>query len=144
MAFLLVILALAAGYTFMAFQLEWMTPAGQLGPGFFPRLIGAGLVIACLYALSWAARALRSQVPGARTGPTRDLRGMMVATGLFLWAFGALGPALAMPVFFMAVLSWWAPRAIGLNLLISAGAAGLLYALFYRWLGSPMPQGILS
>ena len=38
--FLAVLLVVLAVYTEMAFELEWRTAAGRIGPGFFPRIIG--------------------------------------------------------------------------------------------------------
>ena len=50
--FLLVVLALAGGYTALAFtELTWLSSAGRLGPGFFPRIIGVSLMMLCLYSL---------------------------------------------------------------------------------------------
>jgi putative tricarboxylic transport membrane protein len=50
--FILAVLFLAASYTFVAFRdLSYLSSAGRLGPGFFPRIIGASLVVLCVYSL---------------------------------------------------------------------------------------------
>lgn len=52
---------LAAAYTAMAFGMEWRVERGQIGPGFFPRLVGALTVLGCVLAI---VHAVRRGVPG--------------------------------------------------------------------------------
>ena len=52
MAFLVALLLLAVAYTLSAFGMEWRDDAGQIGPGFFPRLVGGAIVAGCLAAIA--------------------------------------------------------------------------------------------
>ena len=59
--FYFVILVVLAGYTHMAFDLEWRTAAGRIGPGFFPRFIGVlGMEVNVVLARRLWPRSLRS------------------------------------------------------------------------------------
>src|SRR5688572_13459881 len=50
--FLLAILLVSGGYTWLAFaELEYLSSAGRLGPGFFPRIIGVSLMVLCASSL---------------------------------------------------------------------------------------------
>ncbi len=51
LAFLLAILLASCFYTYVAFtDFSFLSRTGRLGPGFFPRLIGIGLIGFCLSA----------------------------------------------------------------------------------------------
>ena len=50
--FLLALTVVAVGYTVMAFDLEWRLGNGQIGPGFFPRIVGVVSVVGCLAAIA--------------------------------------------------------------------------------------------
>ncbi|MDA0567745.1 tripartite tricarboxylate transporter TctB family protein [Streptomonospora sp. S1-112] len=53
--FYVVLAAVLAGYTAMAFGMEWQTTAGRIGPGLFPRVIGGlGTAAALLAAVQSA------------------------------------------------------------------------------------------
>ena len=50
--FLGALLLLAGGYSYVAFaDLSYLSSAGRLGPGFFPRIIGVSLTALCAYSL---------------------------------------------------------------------------------------------
>ena len=46
--FLYALTVLAVAYTVMAFGMEWRVERGQIGPGFFPRLVGGAAVVGCM------------------------------------------------------------------------------------------------
>ena len=142
--FTLSILLLSVGYTAMAFQLDFTTPAGQMGPGFFPRLIGSGLVLVCAYSALRDATARHEGQRAASSRHTWDMLAISLATVAFVLVFGAVGPLPAMAVFLLLVLTWFNPREKLANVLLAVFLPIALYLLFYRWLGSPMPQGIFS
>ena len=53
LAFTAAILCVAVFYTYWAFaELSFLSSAGRLGPGFFPRIIGLALIVACLLTLA--------------------------------------------------------------------------------------------
>ena len=70
--FLAVLLVILAVYTQMAFDLEWRTVAGRIGPGFFPRIIGLLSLAIILWALVTSLRVV--VVRTARATPSRTLR----------------------------------------------------------------------
>ena len=55
--FLAALLVVLAVYTDMAFDLEWRTAAGRIGPGFFPRIVGILGLALTLWSLVAAVRA---------------------------------------------------------------------------------------
>jgi putative tricarboxylic transport membrane protein len=59
--FLAVLALVLAAYTVLAMDLAWRSQSGQLGPGFFPRIIGVIGVALCLAAL---AKSLRTKAGG--------------------------------------------------------------------------------
>ena len=143
LGFLLAITLLAGGYTWLAFQLPGIGPAGQLGPGFFPRLVGVAMLAQCLY--TWAQDWRRRQEGEATRAVaerlyTTDLVAAMVWTVLFAFLFYAVGPLPAMVVLLLGALSWCAPRAVLPNAAVALAVPIALYFLFYRWLGSPVPE----
>jgi hypothetical protein len=138
--FLVVLLALAGGYTALAFtELAWLSPAGRLAPGFFPRIIGVGLVALCLYSLY----ADRRHAPPFES-PDWVAAGTIVALcAVFVALLEVLGGLLAM-VLFMAAALYWFNRARPLqNALIAVILPGAVYVLFRVWLNAAMPRGLL-
>src|SRR5688572_9530099 len=106
--FILAVLFLAASYTFIAFRdLSYLSSAGRLGPGFFPRIIGASLVVLCVYSL-YADR---------RRGPAEDaaapFRRVAIVVGLlsavFIALMDVLGGLLSMIAFMAAALAFLNP-----------------------------------
>lgn len=140
--FLLVVLMAALAYTYWALaQLSFLSSTGRLGPGFFPRIIGIGLVAACLYALV----ADRGAAPPGDEPPGlwRPAVAMALVSGAFVALLDVLGGFVAMVAFLLVALSilnrgrWWHNRAVSLVLPIA------VYALFDVWLNASMPRGIL-
>ena len=138
--FLLAVLALAAGYTTLAFsELSWLSPAGRLAPGFFPRIIGVSLTALCLYSLyADRRRTLQVEAPDWRAASTIAL----LSAGLVALA-EVLGGLLAM-VLFMAAALYFFNRARPLqNALIALILPAGVYLLFRVWLNAAMPRGML-
>ncbi len=140
--FLLAVLFVAGGYTWLAFELPYLSSAGRLGPGFFPRIIGVLLVAICLASLWLDAR---RAAPAA--GPSPFLRVTMVVAALCgalvaaMWAVGGLAAMIA----FMAASLWTLNRGRPLqNALIALALPLALYLLFRVWLNAAMPRGLLE
>ncbi|HEX6268527.1 MAG TPA: tripartite tricarboxylate transporter TctB family protein [Burkholderiales bacterium] len=139
--FLLAVLALACGYTALAFaELSWLSSAGRLGPGFFPRIIGAGLVALCLYSL-YADRG-KAESPHA-AADWRAAATVALLSAAFIALLPVLGGLLSM-VAFMAATLYLLNRGRPLqNALIAVVLPAGVYLLFRVWLNAAMPQGML-
>src|ERR687897_2837662 len=94
-AFLVAVLVAALLYTYAAFvELTFLTMTGRLGPGFFPRVIGVLLVVACLYNLFVLARP-SSPEAGEREGGDWRITAAVVALSA---GFFGLPPELRGPL----------------------------------------------
>lgn len=102
--FLLAILFLAAGYTWVAFaELSYLSSAGRLGPGFMPRIIGVSLVAMCVLSLYLD---LRRQPEGESLSPGWKSAAVLAAlSGAFVVLLELLGGLLSM-IAFMAASLW--------------------------------------
>lgn len=140
--FLLAVLFVAGGYTWFAFaELSYLSSAGRLGPGFFPRIIGASLVVMCLASLYLDAR---HAAPPAASSPFLRLVGVIAALcAALVAALDVLGGLLAM-IAFMAAALWTLNRGRALqNTLIAVLLPLALYLMFRVWLNAAMPRGLL-
>lgn len=141
--FLLAVLFVAGGYTWVAFaELSYLSSAGRLGPGFFPRIIGTLIVGMCLASLWLDAR--RAAPP---EGPSPFLRVTVVVAALsaaLVAAMHLVGGLLAM-IAFMAAALWTLNRGRPLqNALIAVLLPLALYLMFRVWLNASMPRGLLE
>ncbi len=140
--FLLALLFLASAYTYLAFvDLSWLSSAGRLGPGFFPRIIGCSLVALCIASLYGEIRGgLGREAPSA-FARTAVVVGMLSA--VFIALLDVLGGLLAMIVFMGSALAYLNPGRHGQNSLIALLMPLGLYLLFHAWLNAAMPKGVL-
>jgi hypothetical protein len=141
--FLLAILFLATGYTYVAFaELSYLSSAGRLGPGFMPRLIGMALIAMC--ALSLHAD-LKGQPDGGETlSPGwRSAAVLAALSGAFIVLLELLG-GLASMIAFMAASLWLLnPRRPLQNALIAVLLPVFIQVVFAVWLRASMPKGLL-
>lgn len=157
--FLLFLTVVAAAYTWMAFDLEWRLGNGQIGPGFFPRIVGVVSVVGCLAVI---VRVLLGRSGASSSLPTADadeeaelgIEGdgrtdawaPVVTVGcmaLCYLVFEPLGALLA-SVLFLAVLLSVVNRGRHLqNALVSVLVPGGLYLLFEVALDSGLPPGLV-
>ncbi len=138
--FLAAILLVAGGYTWLAFaELDYLSSAGRLGPGFFPRIIGVALVALCAHSLWLELRASREGL-SEHWGTTIAVAALSAA---FIAALEPLGALLSM-ILFLGVTLAYLNRARPLQ---NAALALLLpicvYLLFKVWLNAALPRGIL-
>jgi putative tricarboxylic transport membrane protein len=154
--FLLTLTLLATVYTVMAFGMEWRVQAGQIGPGFFPRLVGGATVVGCLLAIVGCLRTREasSRAPdgeGDRDVSTGGGSGRepwvtvvaLVCMVLFYAVFEVLG-ALLSSVLFLGLLLTIVNRGhhklnAGVALLVPVG----LYLLFEVALDAGLPPGLV-
>lgn len=141
--FTLAILCVSAVYTYVAFaELPFLSSAGRLGPGFFPRIIGVGLVAFCLYDLFIDLRQRRMNDDDV--SPYRGVT-IVVAllSGLFVVGMEILGGLLAMVAFMLASLFFLNRRQPVLNVAMSIFVPIGMYMLFRVWLKAAMPEGLI-
>lgn len=147
-----VLLVVLVVYTEMAFELEWTTAAGRIGPGFFPRIIGLLGSVICLGAL------LNSLRPGV--GDDEDLLEdeagegdlgrhpvplllAVVAGAVLLFTFLSLGAIVAGTLFMFGMLAFLNPGRWLFNAVLSVAIPLGLYLLFQTALNAGLPEGIL-
>jgi putative tricarboxylic transport membrane protein len=140
---LLVVLAV---YFQLALGMEWRTVAGRIGPGFFPRIIGAAGILLTLVALVGSLR--RTDVPAE---PDTDDLGrhpwtlaiVVAASAALAAAFTLLGAVVAGALFLLGCL-WLLNREHPvLNAVLGIGLATGLYLLFQTLLNAGLPAGVL-
>ncbi len=140
--FLLALLFAAGWYTWTAFtELNYLSSAGRLGPGFFPRLIGASLVLLLVY--SFFADLRRDPPEGAISPYWRTAAVVALLCAVFVGLLDLVGGLLAM-VAFMAGALWFLNRGRTLQSALVAILLPLaLYLMFSVWLKATLPRGLL-
>ena len=163
---LLGVLALIlVGYTAMAFDLEWRTQAGRIGPGFFPRIVGCLALLLCVVSAvlsmrrppdrvdepATAAEVAQSQVdedPADHVPPDMARHPLVLvvigaAAAMFYLLFLTLGAIVTSVLFLLVTLGFldrehpW--RVVAVSLFVPIG----LYLLFQVALNAGLPAGIL-
>lgn len=141
-AFTIAILCVSAVYTYFAFvELPFLSSAGRLGPGFFPRILGVSLLVLALYDLFADLRRRRRENDiSPYWGVT-----LVVAllSGLFVVGLEVLGGLLGMIAFMLASLFYLNRRQPLVNLTISILVPLGTYVLFRSWLNAAMPEGLI-
>lgn len=140
--FLLAILFLAAGYTYVAFaELSYLSSAGRLGPGFMPRIIGVALVAMCM--LSLYADLKREPADGALAPGWKSAAVLAALSGAFIVLLELLGGMLSMMAFMAAALWILNPRRHLQNALVAVLLPVFIQVVFAVWLRASMPRGLL-
>lgn len=141
-AFSLAILCVAAIYTYGAFaELSFLSSAGRLGPGFFPRIIGVSLIAFTLYDLYFLLkRRHQDEDISAFWGVTLTVA---LLSGLFVVGLEILGGLLAMIAFMLASLFFLNRRQPVVNVAVSILLPVGTYLLFRVWLKAAMPEGMI-
>jgi putative tricarboxylic transport membrane protein len=124
-------------------SLDAMVPPGQLGPGFWPRLVLIGLAAACALKLLEEWRRARTPGAGPVASPFSAAR-LAVGIGCIL-AYVVAAPLLGFPVataaFVVAfMVTAGARRATGIAATAALGTIGLLYT-FLKLVYLPFPKG---
>jgi hypothetical protein len=147
-AFFGIVLVVFAVYFQLAIGMEWRTAAGRIGPGFFPRLIGAAGIVLTLVALVRSVRRAGPETEDETDGPDlgRHPRTMaiVVAAGAALAAvFTVLGAVVAGALFLLGCL-WLLNREHPVvNAVLGIGISVGLYLLFETLLNAGLPAGVL-
>jgi putative tricarboxylic transport membrane protein len=146
-------LVLAAGIVYEAMAL-WMPRGriGQPGPGFFPMIVGAVLILTATACLVQALMARRTADPTIQSadspvsGNRQTVKVWFLIGFLILYAVAVqpVGFPIALLLFLVAAI-WvfgyrkWLPT-LGIATLLTA----ISYLTFVVWLKVPLPLGILS
>ena len=151
--FLAILLVVLVFYTEMAFELDWRTAAGRIGPGFFPRVVGILSLLITVGALVGAVRdpeaddevvALEDEVGDADFGKhPRLLAVMVLAMAVFAATLMSLGAIVSTAVFLMLMLTMLNRGRPVMNACISIGLPFVMYVLFQSLLNAGLPEGIL-
>src|SRR5918994_497246 len=134
-------LAFALAYTLLAFGLPMMVECNQIGPGFFPRILGVMLIAASLYAL---VRDFRE--PADDDASSDYWRTVALVTAImfaFVAMLSVLGALVAMVLFMFVTLYVLNRQGMITNVLLSILLPVSLYLLFDVWLNTTLPRGIM-
>lgn len=139
--FLAGVLLAAGGYTWLAFaELTWLSSAGRLGPGFFPRIVGVALVALCAWSLAAELkRGAREPIPEH----WRVTAVLALLSALFVAALDDLGGLLSMVAYLAATLAYLNRRRHWQNALLAVLLPLAVYLLFRVWLNAAVPRGLL-
>jgi hypothetical protein len=145
LAFLLVLLAGAIFYTYVAFMdLSFMTRSGRLGPGFFPRIVG----VAAVFFVGWTVLdALRDReallVDGAnrRWSDAFLLIGLAIGYAVLLRLFGGFPATVMYLALALSILN--RGRYLQNGILALAIPSGV-YLLFDQFLNANMPPALFD
>lgn len=137
--FLLAILLASGGYTWVAFaELTYLSSAGRLGPGFFPRIIGVALVLLCLESL-YRDRTFRDSL----SPYWRHAVAIAALSAAFVPLLDLLGGLLAMVAFMGASLAFLNRGRPLQNAILALALPACVYLVFKVWLSAAMPRGLL-
>lgn len=151
-AFFGVVLVLLVGYTQMAFQMDWITSGGRIGPGFFPRIVGSLAVLVCLGAVVDSLRPdvgveedlIEEEAGEADLGRhPLTLAGVVAGTAVLWLTLTSLGAIVASAVFLFGMLAYLNRGRWVTNLVLSVVVPLALYLLFQTALNAGLPAGIL-
>lgn len=136
-------IVLAMGLLVASRGLDNVSAPGQLGPAFWPRLVLAGLIVACLAkALAEWRGSVRSSPEAAAPALARGrLAAAIALVVLYVLLTPVLGFALTTAAFiaaFLALCGTRAPLVLATNAVV--GTVGLLY-LFVKLVYLPLPKG---
>ena len=143
LGFLIVLLAGAVFYSYVAFlDLSFMTRTGRLGPGFFPRLIGAVSIVMILWAL-WDERRAGEHVEGdaQQWKDVFTLIALGVGYVILIRLFGGL---ISTFIFLAVTLSILNRGKLVGNLLTALLVPVGVYVLFDRILNANMPPALFE
>jgi putative tricarboxylic transport membrane protein len=143
LAFTATILCLAVFYTYWAFaELSFLSSAGRLGPGFFPRIIGVALIGVCLFTIVGDLK--ERQDGGEISSFWRITLVVAVLSGLFVLSLEILGGLLAMIAYMLVTLSVLNRGKLLQNAAVSIVLPVALFLMFDVWLNAAIPQDALG
>jgi putative tricarboxylic transport membrane protein len=155
--FLYALTVLAGAYTVMAFEMEMRSEGGQIGPGFFPRIVGLGMLVGLSFAIVRAVRGgqTSAEAPVDEEGQPEDVGGdastdpravvaAVACMALFYVVFEPLGALLASVLFLAGVLTFVNRGHHVANAILSVAVPLGLYLMFEVLLGVGLQEGLVS
>lgn len=143
LAFLIVLLAGAVFYSYVAFlDLNFMTRTGRLGPGFFPRVIGIAAIAITLWAILDELR--NRQSDGGTADQWKDVVVLIALALGYAMLLRLTGGFVSTFIFLVAALSVLNTGNLGKNLLIATLVPGAVYLLFDKLLNANMPPALID
>jgi putative tricarboxylic transport membrane protein len=153
-AFLCALAVILVVYTVLAFDMEWRAPAGRLGAGFFPRVIGVlGVVLCCVAAVRSLRQVPPEEPASAEAAPQeREAEGSrhpwtLLATvagmAVFLFLLIPLGAFLTSGLVMFALLELLGRGHLARNAALSVLVPAILYVIFEVLLDAGLPLGPL-
>jgi len=140
--FILAILFIAAFYTYLAFaELSYLSSAGRLGSGFFPRIIGSSLVAMCVLSLYLDLR--RGPEGGGVSPFWRTAVVLALLSAVFVALLDVLGGLVSMIAFMAGALGFLNRGRAVQNALIALLLPLFVYLLFVVWLKATLPSGMI-
>jgi putative tricarboxylic transport membrane protein len=143
----LLLIALAAAYYWLSYDIEVGLASDRLGPRFFPRVLAILLGIASL-ALVLRTFVGRRRAGGAVQATEGERLGRLWATlgltAVYLIALPHVGFLLLTPAFLAAFTLLFGYRRPGPLLGTALGTTLVLYFVFVRALGVRLPSGLLG
>jgi len=148
LVFLSVILAAGVFYTYYAFSnLTFLSPTGRPGPGFFPRLVGSGMVFLTLACIVGDLRKVLASEGGVVFSKGQLPHGaiFIIIMGIgYAFTLRYLGGVLSTVLFLLITLSVLNQGRYLQNIAVAIGVPLAIYVLFRQLLNASMPQGLLS
>jgi putative tricarboxylic transport membrane protein len=156
--FLLALLAVAVAYTVLAFGMEWRSGNGQIGPGFFPRIVGvvtiAGVLAVVARTLVVGSTSSSASTVDADEEAELGIEGdgrtdawvTLMAVGamvVFYLVFEPLGALLGSVLFLGLLLSVVNRGRHRVNAAVSVLVPVGMFLLFEILLDAGLPQGLV-
>ena len=141
-------IVLAVVYLYATTLIPSLEIGDPLGPKAFPRLLGAGMLLAAaMLALEmWGARKTVAQEPAAANpfdwGVIKVLGCVVVWTGIYYGTFEKLGFIVATFIFLLPIMAWFHRGKWTSNIISALGFSGLTYWMFVS-LDVNLPKGFL-
>jgi hypothetical protein len=140
----LAFLAFSAFYYVYGLRYSFLTPDGRFGAGFFPRIVGSGLLLASLLN---AVSEVRKREPAEANAYWRDIVIVIALIAAFMYSLGVFGTVVSIFAFTLATLAFLNNGGVErwiTNLLIATGLAAFIHFVFRVWLNASVPRGRYS
>lgn len=147
------VMVMACAYLYADARLPAERIGDPLGPKAFPALVGIGLLLSGFLLLleNWRKRKSPDEAPGAKPSLAPGARhqswilvAMAVWMALYYSVFTRLGYMVSTVVFLLGLLSYFHRGRHVANVTIAVGFTVVFDLLFSRFLGVPLPTGLLS
>jgi len=142
-SFLVVLLAGAVFYTYIAYtDLSFVTRTGRLGPGFFPRIVGSGIIVMTLWTILEEMR--KQRPPESNSQQWRDVA-LLISLALGYAVLLRLFGGFVATVIFLGVTLSLLNRGRTLNNVLVAILLPIgIYALLDKALNASMPPALFD